>query len=352
MKSLLRIQLVAVAVSVLIGCLSVPCAAEPAAFFFEDGAPENAWGTTELAFWEHMSAPIPSGPCSYTVLHPGTSYYAAYGPFTEYLHPYQLHGGLTLSSIGGGTETVEMAVYAGQWGVLGELLTCGGEATVSDTTATDVFFNLHTIDYHFSDEYLIVEIKPITGAVGLWWDGVECRGSISFSYLHPPPPFIYIDFNPPYCLNWYWPDPYQEVLAYVCLQHMSDGMTAVSFKLSDPMIGCPGVFDSVEFTSLLPGGIAVGDVFTGITLTTTECVSGWSLCVAYLSLYYLGGQCCLEILDHPEYPRWVVDCQEPGEVEYYCVWANGSIGGALCPDGDCALSVREKSWGQIKAMYR
>ena len=352
MKSLLRIQLVAVAVTVLIGCLIVPCAVVCAAFYFEDGAPENVWGTTELPFWEHMSATSPSGPCSYTVLHPGTSYYAAYGPFTEYLNPYQANGGLTLSSIDGGPETVRMSVYAGQWGVLGELLTCGGEATVTDTTATDVYFALHTIDYNFSDEYLIVEIKPLTGSVGLWWDGAECRGSFSYWYLHPPPPFIYIDFDPPYCDHWYQPDPYEEVLAYVCLQHMGDGMTAVSFKLSDPMIGCPGVFDSAEFTSLLPGGIAVGDVFTGITLTSTECVSGWSLCVGYLSLYYLGGECCLEILDHPDYPRWVVDCQEPAEVEYYCVWANGSIGWAYCPDGDCALPVREKSWGQIKAMYR
>ena len=351
MKSLLRIQLMAVAVSVLIGCLIVPCAAVASYFYFEDGAPENVWGTTELPFWEHISGTSPSGPCSYTVLEAGTSYYAAYGPFTDYVNPYQASGGLTLSSIDGGTETVWMEVYAGQWGAPGELLT-HGSATVSDTTATNVIFNLHTLDYNFSDEYLIVEIRPTTGPVGLWWDGAECWGSFSYWYLSPPPPFIYIDFDPPLCDHWYWPDPYEEVLAYVCLQHMGDGMTAVSFKLSDPMVDCPGVFDSAEFTSLLPGGIAVGDVFTGITLTSTECVSGWSFCVGYLSLYYLGGACCLEILDHPEYPRWVVDCQEPPEVEYYCVWANGSIGGAPCPDGDCALPVRAKSWGQIKAMYR
>jgi len=351
MKSLLRIQVVAVAVSALIGCLNVPCAAQSTQFFFEDGPPEDVWGTTELPFWEHMSTPTSSGPCSYTVLYAGTSYYAAYGPFTGHMNPYQVHGGLTLASIGGGTETVWMEVYAGQWGAPGELLT-HESATVSDTTATDVFFFLHTIDYSFSDEYLIVEIRPTTGPVGLWWDGTGCYGSLFLWYLPPPPPFIYIDFDPPYCVNWCQPAPYQEITAYVCLQHMGDGMTAVSFKLSDPMVNCPGVFDSAEFTSLLPGGIAIGDVFTGITLTSTECVSGWSLCVGYLSLYYLGGACCLEILDHPEYPRWVVDCQEPGEVEYYCVWANGSIGGAACPAGDCALPVREKSWGQIKAMFR
>jgi hypothetical protein len=73
-----------------------------------------------------------------------------------------------------------------------------------------------------------------------------------------------------------------------------------------------------------------------------------------LTLFYLGGACHFEILDHEEYPRWVVDCTEPyAEVDEYCVYRNASIGGAIAPEGDCEeTAVRARSWGAIKSMYR
>lgn len=70
-------------------------------------------------------------------------------------------------------------------------------------------------------------------------------------------------------------------------------------------------------------------------------------------MFYLGGACHLEILDHGDYPRWVVDCSDPGEVDQYCVYMNGGIGGAIAPDGDCEPTpVQGASWGAIKALYR
>jgi hypothetical protein len=72
-----------------------------------------------------------------------------------------------------------------------------------------------------------------------------------------------------------------------------------------------------------------------------------------MSIFYLGGDCSLEIVDHLEYPRWVVDCSDPGEVDYYCVYMNGSIGEAVAPAGDCpGTPVEPATWGSIKAMYR
>ena len=88
-------------------------------------------------------------------------------------------------------------------------------------------------------------------------------------------------------------------------------------------------------------------------MVSFDCLNWDPVLVGYVSLFYLGGACHLEILDHGEYPRWVVDCGDPGEVDEYCVYQNGSIGGALAPAGDCdGTPVEARSWGSIKSMYR
>ena len=75
--------------------------------------------------------------------------------------------------------------------------------------------------------------------------------------------------------------------------------------------------------------------------------------IGYFSLFYLGGACHVEILDHGEYPRWVMDCSDPAEIDEYCVYMNGSIGGAEAPAGDCDITPAESlTWGSIKALYR
>lgn len=75
--------------------------------------------------------------------------------------------------------------------------------------------------------------------------------------------------------------------------------------------------------------------------------------VAAVTFFYLSGSGCLEIRDHWDYPRWVVDCGEPGEVDEYCVLAHGSVGGYVCPQGDCGpVPVQGGTWGMIKSLYR
>jgi hypothetical protein len=61
------------------------------------------------------------------------------------------------------------------------------------------------------------------------------------------------------------------------------------------------------------------------------------------------------ILDHPDWPRWVMDCPVPGEVDYYCVWMHGGVGkDALEGDEECfpVVPVEDATWGSVKALYR
>ena len=163
----------------------------------------------------------------------------------------------------------------------------------------------------------------------------------------------YIDFDPPNKVHEYAPVPYETFDAYICFGDLTQGLTSASFYVKDPTVFCPGVFAPPSFTNILPGDLAIGNIFTGITVSSTGCEAPPDVCVGYLTLFYLGGECCLEILDHPESPRWITDCTEPYvEVDLYCVLSHGSIGGATCPDGDCGSPVEDATWGGIKALYR
>jgi hypothetical protein len=153
------------------------------------------------------------------------------------------------------------------------------------------------------------------------------------------------------------PAPYTTVDAYFCLGCVEGGMTTVSFLLNNAVASCPGVMATQQFVNLMPGGLAIGDAFVapGITIASTECMLMDPVIVGYGSYFYLGGDCVIEILDHAQYPRWVVDCNEPGQVDYYCVAGNGSIGAGVATPGEdcpCDSPVEDATWGGIKALYR
>jgi hypothetical protein len=63
---------------------------------------------------------------------------------------------------------------------------------------------------------------------------------------------IYIDFDPPNYVHECTPEPYQTFNAYVCLDQLDSGMIAVSFRLNDVMVDCPGVFAPPQWVPLLP----------------------------------------------------------------------------------------------------
>ena len=169
---------------------------------------------------------------------------------------------------------------------------------------------------------------------------------------------MYIDFDPPNYTHAVDPAIYTSVPAYVmadCLDHQGfdGGFTTVSFALAVT----PGMTSPPAFASLLPGGLAIGSWDTGITLASTECMNIEPVQIGRLDLFYLGSPGCVELVDHPDYPRWVVDCQEPGVVDYYCLLAHGSVGGGTCPEPEdcpcpCGSAVEDMSWSGIKALYQ
>ncbi len=140
--------------------------------------------------------------------------------------------------------------------------------------------------------------------------------------------------------------------AYFCFTGLDMGLTVVTFRINNPMTEYPGLFASQSFTSLLP--VMVGDPFLGMSLAATECQTDEIVLVGFLNLFPTAvGPACVEILEDPDFPLWVVDCTQPnGLVDFYCVLQNGAIDGADCLGGDCPDPVEASTWGGIKALYR
>ena len=118
----------------------------------------------------------------------------------------------------------------------------------------------------------------------------------------------------------------------------------------------PGVSLATGFTSLLPGGgIVAGSWDTGVIMVPFDCHTERFLYVGKLSLVYGGTPGDIMILDHPEYPLWVIDCSDPGELDFYCVWMHGGVcKDALEGDEECfpVVPVEDATWGSVKALYR
>jgi len=161
----------------------------------------------------------------------------------------------------------------------------------------------------------------------------------------------YIDFDPPDRVHTYMPVPYETFNAFICFGDLTDGLTSASFMINNVLDDCPGVFSPPSFTNILPGDLAIGNYLTGITVAATECMPGPDVCVGYVTLFYLGGECCLKLMEHPDFPRWVLDCDEvEPQIDEYTLIANGDIG---APDICEPISpVEDATWGTIKAMYK
>jgi len=157
-----------------------------------------------------------------------------------------------------------------------------------------------------------------------------------------------VDFNPPLHQYRIDPEPAELVQAYVMVDLSSpipEGLKAISFALSVT----PAMAGSVVFTNLLDS--ADGDWQTGITLSTLGCIEVFPVAVAKLSFTYLGVPGDVTIIDHPLYPRWFVDCSNPGNILIYCVESHGGVGKPPLA-GDCwGNPVENVSWGAIKALY-
>jgi hypothetical protein len=139
-----------------------------------------------------------------------------------------------------------------------------------------------------------------------------------------------------------------------------NGFTTVSFLINDLVAGYPGDVATQSFVNLLPGNLGIGDAFVspGLTIASTECMLAPFQLIGYVQFFFLGaatGTCTIEILEHGDYPRWLVDCQDPGVVDFFCVWKNGALG-TTAPAGDVGCEantpVEDLTWSSIKALYR
>lgn len=67
---------------------------------------------------------------------------------------------------------------------------------------------------------------------------------------------------------------------------------------------------------------------------------------------------CLEILEHPQLGRRVLDFDDPPGEDSWCVLSHGSIDSRVCPEGDaecpcpCLTHSNQQTWGAVKAMFR
>jgi hypothetical protein len=144
--------------------------------------------------------------------------------------------------------------------------------------------------------------------------------------------------------------------AYVCMTNITQGVTAVRFRMTDLVNVYPGTFIFANFTPAA-GVLSIGDYFTDLSLASTTCLEGPVAVWGYLQMYVgnVDTQVCLEILDAPVEARSVVDCtpDTPG-IDLYCVLSNGSLDGGECPAGDCPppQPVEDSTWGGIKALYQ
>ena len=163
--------------------------------------------------------------------------------------------------------------------------------------------------------------------------------------------WLYIDFDPPNYVHEVYPELFEVVDAYVMFStpdFLWDGFTSVNFALSLT----PGMGDSPSFTPLLPGGIAVGEWYEGISVASTECMTAFPVTIGRLSFVYQGIPGYVAIEDHPDWPRWISNCDEPGLTFYYCVYWHGGVG-VPGVGGDCGVSpVEDVTWGTIKSLYR
>lgn len=146
------------------------------------------------------------------------------------------------------------------------------------------------------------------------------------------------------------PQLYETFSAYFCIYGIN-GFAGICMR----GYVTPGMSATTHFTSLLPLGIAFGGWDEGVALTSPDCHTGPFLYFARLDLLYLGVPGDVMILDHPEYPRWIMDCNEPAELDYYCVWMQGGVGkDPLVGDEGCfpVVPVEDATWGSVKALYR
>jgi hypothetical protein len=204
--------------------------------------------------------------------------------------------------------------------------------------------------------------------------GGSMRTVIAFAFLafalgaaaNPVPtewPYLFVDFSGPPGGDYVpeiFPDPSEVVDCYVGMG-CSDGEPDDSFRSVAFRLEYVGQIFPLQYQCLVPGAEITGwwDDYYGVEITTAECID-WTgpVFLVRVSILYLGIPTDVLIRDHPEKPRWVVDCND--ELHFYCISGHGAIGKPRVPgDPECEFMCHEEtspvtaaSWGAVKALYR
>lgn len=167
-----------------------------------------------------------------------------------------------------------------------------------------------------------------------------------------PNVFVYVDFDPPNMVHRVDPEPYDVVEAYLMIDCVPDGFLAICFAVDVT----PESSFSTSFGNLMPNpGAIAGDYESGIVIGSLSCVHECPIPFTVARIVYTGTPGDVVVTDHPEWPRWVVDCNDPLGSDPYCLLSNGGIGKDPIPTGEmcgCPTPVEDESWGTIKAMFR
>ena len=167
-----------------------------------------------------------------------------------------------------------------------------------------------------------------------------------------PQIFAYVDFDPPNGVHRTDPQMYDYVPAYFMLDCVQGGFYNISLAL----YVSPEMSLNTGYENALPNPLHIGDFEEGITIASFDCVQESPVAFAIAHIIYSGVPGDVMILDHPMWPRWVVDCGEPTpEVDYYCLLSHGGVGKDPVPTGEqcgCPSPVQDVSWGSIKALFR
>jgi len=169
---------------------------------------------------------------------------------------------------------------------------------------------------------------------------------------------LYVSFDADEYVPDFTPAIYTSFDAYICMDCLGTegepgGMCVIAFRTEIT----PGFTAVTSFSPMvsMPIPITWPELDGDIWMTPYGCITDDPCPLVRISMFYIGGSGCIQIVDHHDYPRWVIDSED--DVDFYCVRSHGSIAGGDCPPGevgcDCgATPVDQSSWGVLKALYR
>ncbi len=138
------------------------------------------------------------------------------------------------------------------------------------------------------------------------------------------PLVVSIDFDPPNAVRRADPAVYTSFDAYVVLNranpgNLPGGLRAITlrFDVTQATSSAP------QFESLLPSKLVMGGWREGITLASAPCSAEDHTVIGVLHLFYLGKPGAVRVLDHPDFPRWAVDCED--ERHTFQIGSHGGI---------------------------